>query len=243
MIRYFVIGLILFLILAISFAPAGLVRYAIPANANLHLLEPRGTVWNGQAQVVLAERNLGRVDWQLQPGSLIALTPAVDWQLRQADAQLDGEARLAAGDELLLLIEGYLDAAALNPWLAQYDIRVPASFDLRDISLAATLSQRFLSSANGSIHWPGGATRYALSGEIFDVVLPPLVGQLQDTLDGPQAAITTQDSSVPLMIVTQTDPGVVKIGLTKRFTKLLNRPWPGSDADHVIVLEVEEALF
>ena len=70
-----------------------------------------------------------------------------------------------------------------------------------------------------------------------------MYAQLSTTNQHPTADIYAQGEPIRLMQAQITPDGFIKIGISKMFTKVLNRPWPGSDPDHAIVLEVEEQLL
>ena len=60
--RYLIIGSLLFLGFAIGFAPAGLLDRALSANTPADLIEPRGTLWRGQGQLITPQLALGQLD-------------------------------------------------------------------------------------------------------------------------------------------------------------------------------------
>lgn len=60
---------------------------------------------------------------------------------------------------------------------------------------------------------------------------------------GAEAVVFAAGGQTPLLQAQLQDDGFAKVGVTKLLTKMLNRPWPGSDADHEVVLEVEEQVF
>lgn len=94
--------------------------------------------------------------------------------------------------------------------------------------------------ASGSLSWPGGDVRYRLSGQEYRGILPPLIATLGDGLE---VYIYKEKGQTPLLIAQMLNNGFVKIGITRLLTRLLNNPWPGSDVDHEVVLEVEEQIF
>jgi hypothetical protein len=95
-------------------------------------------------------------------------------------------------------------------------------------------------SAAGEISWSGGTVRYTLSGQSSSSTLPPLIAYLGD---GVEAVVFAQNAQTPLIKAELLDNGFAKIGITKLLTKILDNPWPGSDPDHAVVLEVEEQVF
>ena len=249
MIRYLLVGLIIFLAIAIYAAPAGLVSRALqhlPAGSSVELREARGRVWQGQGTLVIDRQVLGTLQWDVKPASLLLsmLRPSssVDWDLKQARANLSGE--VATGLKALTLVSrGTLDGSALDPWLRVYDLRIGGTFDFRQTDMNLDTETGWLNSIEGAIHWSGGPARFAMGGLLKEVTLPPLIANLSTVNELPQAVVVEHDDATPLLIVTLARDGVVKFALTKKFTRLLSQTWPGSDPDHTVVLSVEEKIF
>ena len=238
MARYLIIGIIVFLVLAVGLAPAGIVSRALEAVPEADLLETRGTIWQGQGQLLVDGRSIGALSWSFKPLSLFALSPAADWQLSQNLAQLSGTGSF---DGLMnLTAAGQIQAPAVNQWLAQYDIELDGLFDVENLSIVA--SEAYVNEIDGVVRWTGGMVRFTLSGRLSQENLPPLLATFTIEDGIARGVVTEPGSATPLLIITQAEPGLVKIGLTKGFTRVLNQPWPGSDPDHVVVLEVEEYL-
>ena len=58
----------------------------------------------------------------------------------------------------------------------------------------------------------------------------------------PQLQVLNAEDGALLITGRLTPSGSAAIGITRGFTKLAGQPWPGSDPDHTVVLEVEEQL-
>ena len=71
-------------------------------------------------------------------------------------------------------------------------------------------------------------------------MLPPLVAYLGE---GAEATVFAQNGQTPLIKAELQDNGFAKVGITRLLTKMLDNPWPGSEPDHAVVLEVEEQVF
>lgn len=258
--RYLLAGLAVFLVIAIAFAPAGLLDRALDDTPALDMIDARGTVWRGQGRLLTHGTDLGQVTWTFEPASLLRLLPRYRWHLAHPNAGLEGTVS-SLGKLVHLTVGGALDAALLNDWLARYEINVNGNFDIKMDTLTWDLSAARLTQAEGEVQWSGGDVRYRLSNQIRDARLPPMVAQIQNGSEisplsqradpngtDPQAApvsvvVFARGTETPLMFASQTREGYVRVGITKRFTKLLNNPWPGSDPDHAIVLEVEERVL
>jgi hypothetical protein len=240
------LGLLLFVIFSISFAPATLLQAVLPADAGAKLLAPVGTVWNGDADLLLGGAPAGTVRWRFRPGTLMQGRMGYDLGLAGADHDLTGGLALGATAATVDL-DGRTSAAFMNQWLAPYDIALSGDFALHGISLHIPYNLRVpdgppttVGAASGSLSWAGGALQYRLAGQIHAGSLPPLVAHLGDALE---AVVYEDGGHTPLLRAEVLNNGFVRIGMTKLLTRLVGNPWPGSHAEHEVVLEVEELLF
>lgn len=245
--RYIFVGLLLFTTFAVIFAPASiLVRVVDTATAYAELTSARGTLWQGSATLLIERRPIGQIMWDFRPASLLRLQPTYDWSLNDPEVRLSGFAGVdATGFELHA--SGSFDASAINPWLTQYDIDLRGIFELAPTTIrlahADADGQPTLKDAQGQLDWSGGVTRYTLSGLTREVLLPAMSAYLEYADGTAQATAYTGESDIPLIIAGPGAPGFFKVSITKHFTKLLRSPWPGSDPDHTVVLEVEQQLY
>lgn len=243
MIKYLFIGLIVFLIVAISVAPAGILNRIVSQTNVAELAHSRGSVWQGQADLMVQNTPLGQLNWDFEGTSLFKLQPTYQWTLQQEHWQLAGRAG-SSMDLANLEISGEIDAQAANQWLAPYDISTSGNFSVQPTMISIAHNATMPQSLDGQIDWSGGLVRYTLSGLLSEANLPPLVAYLETNPAGePQATVYAQNNQTPLLIATIGANGFAKVGISKRFTQLLNNPWPGSDPDHKIVIEIEEKLF
>lgn len=230
-------GVVLFLGFTVALAPAGIVTRFIPNDA-MTLLEPQGSLWHGQAKLYHQGHRLGRLSWQLHPASLLLLNPKVDWRLVQEG--LTASATTIGLTAPSFIINGDLDMKLFAPVLARYDLTVPGTVSFNAVSGRLDPRKRALTELAGQALWSGGPIEYVLSGQRSESVLPAL----EAILNAPASAIVRAlGENVPMMEIAFTAQGSITIGLTKFFTKLLGRSWPGRDPDHTIVLVVEEQFF
>ena len=245
--RYILVGLLLFTTFAVMFAPASIVvRLVDNTMAYAELTSAQGTLWQGSSTLLIERRPVGQLMWDFRPASLLRLQPTYDWSLNDPDIRLTGFAGVdASGFELHA--SGSFSASAINPWLTQYDIDLRGIFELAPTTIrlahADADGQPSLKDAHGQLHWSGGLTRYVLSGLTREVLLPAMSAYLAYVDGAAQATAYTAESDIPLIIAGPGAPGYFKVSITKLFTKLLRSPWPGSDPDHTIVLEVEQQLY
>ncbi|NKB97506.1 MAG: hypothetical protein GKR90_03255 [Pseudomonadales bacterium] len=236
--RYIAAGLAVFLISIIAFAPASLVARFIQPDAQLALLEPRGSVWNGTGLVVASGQQLGQINWTVDTLSLLTLAPRVHWQLEQP--LLEIHLTTVGVNRVKFSVNGTADLELLKPLLHQYDLFIPGTINMTDITGIFTVEDETVDELDGTLNWSGGLVRYVLSGQFSESNLPELKAELSAPV---KAEVTTHTSPTHLLEAELTNNGFVKIGITKMLTKMLNRPWPGSDPDHAVVLVVEEQLF
>ena len=239
MIRYVVVGLLLFLGFAVAFAPASLVGTALPERSGVQLLTPSGTVWRGRAELLAGGQPAGALTWRFRPVTILQGTLGYDVTLDGPEHGLAG--RVAAGPGALSLrLDGQAEATFVNRWLGPYDIAI--SGPLSVAGLEATVPYRAPAEGRtaGTVEWAGGMVRYRLGRRVHDGSLPPLVAYLGEGLE---AVVYPQGGQTPLLTARLLPSGFARIGVTALFTRLAGNPWPGSHADHEVVLEVEEQLF
>jgi hypothetical protein len=239
--RLILFGVLTFLICAVAFAPASLVRYVIPRSSVITVAVPTGTLWRGAGELGVAGIPVGTVEWTFAPGALLGATLGYDIDLKGDHVALDGRVSAgvssARGD-----FTGTFDTALLGDTLARYDLRIPGTIAVQHLEISGAYGAR-LPQTRGELRWSGGAVDYALSGREHHVTLPPLVGFLDSSSGQPEISVYQVDDKMPLLLGRITQDGLATIGITKGFTKMLDEPWPGSEPDHAVVLEVGEKLF
>ena len=246
--RYILFGLLIFIGCVIAFMPAGILLRAVSDRGPVVFASPAGTIWRGSARLMLEGAPLGLLKWSFQATSVLRLAPGFAWQLSGDGLHLAGDAGIGF-DGLAGTASGNLDATALAPWLNRYDIRLAGQFELAPTSISLALPRGGSDAAKlplveGEINWSGGPAEYVLSGQFNQAQLPPITAYLAPDAEGQtRLAAFARGSDIPLLTAGPGAPGFVKVGITKHFTKILGSPWPGSDPDHKIVIEVEEQLF
>jgi hypothetical protein len=231
------VGCAVFLLLLISQAPASLLRWAISSSTQATLIGSQGTLWKGSGELLVAGQTLGILSWDLQGVTILQGKLSYHVTLSSSEQNLTGELVLLPSTGVRAA-EGRIDAVAVNRWLAPYNISLSGQFTLQDVSLM--FNSGVPDSAGGEIQWQGGPISYQLANESSTGSLPPMTAVL-----GPaaEAAVFADGEQTPLLKAELQSNGFAKVGVTKLLTKMLNRPWPGSDADHEVVLEVEEQVF
>lgn len=85
---------------------------------------------------------------------------------------------------------------------------------------------------------------YVLGGQFEQLSLPPLIAQITSQGDqGLMIAVAKKDAVGTLFSLRLIDSGYVQVGVTRGFMRLMNYPWPGSQNDSDVVLEVEQPIF
>ena len=231
------IGILLFLLFLLLRAPAGLLNAVLDDSAPVRLLAPKGTVWSGDATLLINGFSIGRLIWTFEPVTLIGGRIGYDLVLNGQDISLQGHASTNFSSQAAE-ITGDVQASFVNHWLAAYDIELSGEFALNDIEM--TIIEQTVTEAGGRATWGGGNLTYILSGKVSRATLPPMFADLGP---GPVAVAFAEGEQTPLLHAALQPNGFAKIGVTKYLTKILGNPWPGGDPDHAIVLEVEEQVF
>ncbi len=235
------IGVATFIVCVCAFAPASLIRYALPAASPITLAGPTGSVWRGSGDLAVAGARLGRIDWSYAPSALLSGSVGFDLRVHGDHIDVSGRATAAARSAHANL-SGNVDTALLADTLSRYDLDIPGSITIEDLNLTEMYGAP-LPQVRGQLKWTGGEVAYRLSGRDHRVKLPSLVGFIDSASGQPEISVYQVNDKMPLMLAKVSANGLATVGITKQFTKMLGEPWPGGEPDHAVVLEVGEKLF
>ncbi|MGI9327687.1 MAG: type II secretion system protein N [Pseudomonadales bacterium] len=241
MIRYVLVGIVVIIALLIYMAPATLLKQPLATVPDIDVQQLRGTLWQGQGLLAVAQTPLGDLHWRAQPTALLSGRMAASYQLAGSNLALTGEVAVAT-KSVNASTNGEVQAALINQLLADYELSMSGALEPEAVSVE--LVEQRVTALNGQIHWAGGIVSYALEGRQATQQLPPMRADLSlDEADLPLATIYSDGVNFPVLTLRLMDSGFVKVSLTRRFTQIVGMPWPGSEPDHAVVLEVEQQVF
>ena len=238
--RYALIGLV-FVVCIILLAPARLLPAALGDDGPTRLTGVRGSVWNGAAAVGYGGQSLGSLSWKLDAARLARGEAVFDWRLAGDGHALTGSARLGRKG-LHCDVAGAVHNATMRRILAPYWIEAEGDIGIDQLAARFDYELHPLEVV-GKLSWIGGEVRYRLGGEQYRVVLPPLSGVLGTVDARPALTVFGKGVDAPLLQIRLGDDGWVDIGVTKMLTRMAGFPWPGTEADHMIVIELSERLI
>lgn len=246
MTRNLLISIILAVTLTIVFAPAALLRRALPPEGPVGLTAPSGTIWNGSGDLLVSGRSVGRLAWQIRPVTI--LQGALGYHLALTGPAQAIEAELALRPSgFTATLDGTADAAWVNGWIGQYDINLSGRFAFESLQFDAPYALNRSAepspapgTSTGRLTWSGGPVAYRLTGQDFAGTLPPLEARFGDALE---TVVFAVGNPTPLLRAQLLANGFARVGMTRLLPKLLNNPWPGAGPDHEVVLEVEEQVL
>lgn len=241
MIRGIVIVVLLSFALLVWKAPAALLRNAFNEVQGVDLVDTSGTLWTGQGRLLVDQGPLGRLTWQIEPGALLGLQLAYQVRLSSEDIDLQGTLQGAPGG-FGADLQGLITNAALNRFAGSYDMTLAGDVRVEALRLNAGYDRR-LETLRGTLRWQGGPVTYPEAGGMQRAALPPLFAELADDAGHAVARVFAEGGTTPLLHVRTLDGGYYRLGVTKLLTRLVGRPWRGSDPDHQIVLELEEQFL
>jgi len=228
-------------------------RGAAPGAPEIRLLRTTGTVWSGAGQLLVNRIPIGDLSWRLQASGLLALEAAVDWQLEGEQFSAQGTAAARNNEFDLRAVRANLSEQFLQAALGRYDIAPSgnltiANLDITNLRLNEQLNWPSQVTAVGEARWSGGQVHYQLAGQSYDIELPAMQGTIDSAPNNaqnpgwPQLKVISEEDAMLLITGRLTPTGSAAVGITKGFTRLAGQPWPGSEPDHIVVLEVEEQL-
>lgn len=199
------LGLLAYLIFLIARFPAATAyalsqeHTALGTAVSLSGLE--GTVWSGRAEELVAEgMSLGRVDWELNPWSVLRARADVDWRMYGERHAGEGRAIVGPGGEVSLQgMRGNMRAEQFTPFFANLPLRLTGDVQVQVEDLRVEPGERF--AALGELHWQEAA---------LTAPQPMQLGSLRiksvPTEDG-GSRLNVSDTGGPLAI-----QGVIQVG-------------------------------
>lgn len=236
------LGVVAFLVLLVVAAPAGgVARILEAAGAPARLALPSGRLWSGSAQLYLEGRDLGRLRWDLAPGSLLDGQLGADLVLEAPGHRFRGRAGVGTDGRLQLTgVEGEVREASLDELLRPYAIEPSGTVTFRDGS-ATVQGQRVLD-AHADARWSGGPVSYALGGQLWRQRFPPLDATLR-ARDGQPVLVVRDPAGEELLDVALDAAGWAQLRVRYRFVALAGFPWPENPAPDTVVVELAEQLY
>jgi general secretion pathway protein N len=221
-------------------APASLLRRVVNDIPGVDIVSPQGSLWNGSGSLVIQGEYVGTTRWQLRPLRLFALELAFDTQFSGRDAQLSGMFT-ASPRGLGADMAGTLGIQALNYTLAQWGVTVAAPVTVE--SVKAEWKNYQLKELDGKLVWPGGNVDWPAANGNGHASMPPLSGVVSDQNGSLFGLVVPVNEQIPLIQAELTPDGTFTLKISKLLTRLTGNPWPGSDPDHAIVIEMVDDLF
>ena len=226
------LGLLAYALFLLSSLPAAHAWSLLSRHMPAQAYGLSGTLWNGQAAVVLQEqRRLEAVQWELRPASLLTGRLGADIQARLPDGRLRSEVvATPTGRVTARQLRLDMPAAELVQWAGlagRLPVQLAGRFDvlMRELVL---VDQR-LEQADGLVNWHAANVRFgSLALPLGDLAL-----RLEPTADGATGGtLVNQGGAVDLS-------GTLQIGQDGRFVlDLTTRARDAVDQDVVPALQL-----
>ena len=216
--------------------PASLMRNVIDSD-QFSLIAPSGTLWQGSAKVVTALGIESQIQWQAT-----LWRPGLDLKVTNQNSALTGRIEFGIAAQRLTFA-GEISANSLAPLLRRYDIFLPGTFTLNEMTFLWQTRAAQMEKPS-SLIWSGGDLRYILANRQYRALMPPLRANV-DT--NPQGELETrifaddQDDTL-LMILRWNKDGNLYFGVTRKLLRVANYPWSGSEPESKLIFEVERRL-
>lgn len=231
---YLLLGLLALLLALVARAPASLLQKAVPAGAPVQVSAWGGTLWQGQAALLLGESR-GFLEWKLQAKRLLAGCLAADISSR-GEMTLAGHVELGRSSWALSNVHGDIPAPLLQALLPP-GWSLPGSLQAENIALARQgQSQGPWRAAGGRLRWAGGPMQYRVESQTQSATLPALLVELR--LEGETLVLVLNEAAGGLGLAQlRLEPdGMVETRLRERLLRYTpGYRSSGGDADAVVV--------
>ncbi|MCY3883544.1 MAG: type II secretion system protein N [Gammaproteobacteria bacterium] len=227
-----------------------LVIIAIPAQTfalllddyDIHLLDARGTVWRGSAQLVVPGTNLGTLQWNIVPQRLLRANLTYDVSVTGSSVQARGT--FAKGfSKTSLFANAEIQPSIVNSILLHYEMKISGSIQLHDVDLLMN-GRNEISSLSGSVEWEGGKSRYRAGDEVREIDLPAMNGSLiASEGDVILTAMNGQDDTELLNARLEAASGWLHIGLSRQMIELAKMRWDAQGSPGSEVFKVSRQIF
>ena len=236
----------LVLCFAIMKAPASLIERIVnnESQSLIQFSSPRGTVWQGTGIIKINNYLDSTISWSLPLLDILKLKPKILWNIESPTLILNGESVILMG-EIKTSTKGKIASGQLNKIFAPYDVLLGGDLLIKTISITNKLNENFLiTNLTGDLHWTGGTVNYVLSKSSVTVKSPVFQLKLSNQIKGViQAILNSPNYDYPLMKAKLEPKGILKIQVSKGFTKIFGNEWPGRESDDQFILELEERIF
>ena len=227
-------------------APASLIE-RIVNNESQNLIQfssPTGTLWQGTGIIKIINSPDAAISWSLPLLDILKLKPKILWNIESPTLILDGESVILMG-EIETSAKGKIASGQLNKIFAPYDVLLGGDLLIKTISITNKLNGNFLiTNLTGDLHWTGGPVSYVLSKSSVTVKSPVFQLKLSNQIKGViQVILNSPNYDYPLMKARLKPKGILKIQVSKGFTKIFGNEWPGRESDDQFILELEERIF
>jgi len=243
------LSVVCFLILcfAILRAPASLIERIVDnqLQSSIQFSSSAGTLWQGSGTISLNGFIDSDLSWSIPLQDILTLNPKVLWTIEGVGLNLKGETSLLYQGSKTIA-KGQIYSTLLNNAFTPYDVFLDGDLLIKKISITNQIEENFkITSLTGDLHWTGGPIRYVLSQTPITVISPFFQLNLSDQTGGLiHATLDSPTHGYHLLIATlNPTKGILKMQVSKGFTKIFGNEWPGSASDNQIVLELEERIF
>ncbi len=231
---YLLLGFLALLVALVVRAPASLLQKAVPAGLPVQVAAWGGTLWQGQAGLLLGGQP-GFLEWRVQPARLLTGHLALALQGR-GETTLAGQAELGVGSWSVSQLRGELPSSLLRALLPP-GWSLPGSVQAENLTLARRgHGNGPWQAAGGRLRWGGGAMQYRLDSQSQAATLPALVVDLRLEGETLALALSEEDGNLGLALLRLEPDGTVEAKLRERLLRYTpGYRSSGGDADAVVV--------
>ncbi|KMQ74992.1 type II secretion system protein N [Marinobacter subterrani] len=242
------LGALVYLASLVFLVPAGWVWQQasgyVPLPAEVQVQQVAGTLWDGEAGVVVAGFPL-RVDWRLQAPSVTSLELPLNIVVESSQSSLEGDVTLGWPASARLDASGRVTVAEFEELIRQSGgamIEGDVTIDRLEMAWA----DNRLTRADGLGRWEGGLVTWPMGDQRGQAEFPPMQATL-DTVDAGQGGVSLtiarQGGDGPAADATILWNGMMELRVYKRMVDLAGQSWPDSASPGDVVFRVRQPLI
>lgn len=239
------LGLVVYLLSLVFLVPAGWLWHQASAHvsvpAQIQVRQVAGTLWDGEAGVVVAGFPL-RIGWDLHMPSVTRLEWPAGITIASSQSALNGQVTTGWPARVQLTANGRVEVAEFEDLIRQSGGAMIAG-EVMIEGLTMAWADNRITRAEGLGLWDGGLVTWPMGDRRGQAEFPPMQAAMDTTEGGVALTVSEQGESGSAADASISWNGMLELSVYKRMLDLANQPWPDSASPDDRVFRVRQPLI